>query len=273
MSQSPSIARPTARHDWIAACRFHDLRESEVLEEVAKRVRGVKEEAKTSSPPLVLLDLDSTLYEVEPRSQVILLEWCSSEESSPFPHVRAKISKLAREHLGYSIKDTFAALGLSIEIEEIRLAWESAKGFWLKRFFNNAYMNHDRPYPGAAEFTRELHAMGAEIVYLTGRDEPGMGDGTRANLIRDGFPWDVKGTHLLLKPKFEMDDLIHKRSAAEYIRKNGTLVASFENEPMNLVALYEIFPEAMHVFVQTIFSDRPAVPRNGLYRIQNFTRE
>lgn len=267
MSNSPSIAR----HDWIAACSFHDLKESDVLKEVARRVAEVKRSAdRRESHPLVLLDLDSTLYEVEPRSQAILGEWCESPESGSFPHVRERVQQLRREHLGYSLKDTFAALGLSIELQEIQAAWASAKDFWLKRFFNNDYLKHDRAYPGAAEFTRELYELGAEIVYLTGRDEPGMGDGTRRNLIRDGFPWDKPGTHLLLKPNFEMEDLLHKQNAADFIRKHGSLVASFENEPLNLTALYEIFPDAMHVFVETICSDRPAPPKKGLYRIQGF---
>ncbi len=265
MTQS-APASATARHDWINACRFHDLRESEVLAEVARRVRSTER-------PLVLLDLDSTLYEVEPRSHQILLEWCESAESRPFPHVREKVAKITGEHLGYSIKDTFTALGLSIELREIEMAWESAKDFWLTRFFNSEYLKYDRAYPGAADFVHEIHKLGAEIVYLTGRDEPQMGDGTRQNLIRDGFPWEVKGTHLLMKPRFEMDDLIHKKGAADYIRKHGNLIASFENEPLNLIGLYEIFPSAMHVFVETIFSDRPALPREGLYRIKNFSRE
>lgn len=258
---------------WIASCRFHDLRESEVLSEVGRRVRDLKSKAKgRETHPLVLLDLDSTLYEVEPRSHQILLEWCEASESRGFPHVRDRVRQIQREHLGYSIKDTFSALGLSIELDEIAQAWSNAKKFWAERFFTNEYLKYDRAYEGAAEFTREMHGLGAEIVYLTGRDEPGMGDGTRANLVRDGFPWEVAGTHLLMKPTFEMEDLLHKQSAAAYIRKHGTLVASFENEPPNLVALYELFPDAMHVFVETICSDRPAVAREGLYRIQTFRR-
>jgi len=272
-------SEPIARQQWKSDSRFHDLRESEVLAEVARRVHDLKSKALKAgnapkeAHPLVLLDLDSTLYEVEPRSHQILLEWCTSSESQAFPHVRSRVEQISREHLGYSLKDTFAALGLSIEIAEIAKAWESAKDFWIKRFFRNEYLKYDRAYEGAAEFTRDLHRAGAEIVYLTGRDEPGMGDGTRANLVRDGFPWDVPGTHLLMKPRFEMDDLIHKQSAADYIRKQGTLVASFENEPPNLVALYQLFPEAMHVFVETICSDKPAVPGDGLYRIQSFKRD
>ena len=53
--------------EWLKACHFHDLSEKEVLEEVASRV-------KKTPNSLVLLDLDSTLYEVAPRSHQILKE-------------------------------------------------------------------------------------------------------------------------------------------------------------------------------------------------------
>ena len=153
---------------------------------------------------------------------------------------------------------------------EIKGALEEIKKFWTARFFTNQYLPYDRAYEGAAEFTRKLHELGAEIVYLTGRDEPGMGDGTRANLLRDGFPWEVERTHLLLKKAAHLPDLEHKKEAANYIREHGTLVAAFENEPPNLIALYQLFPDAMHVFVDTVCSDHPAEAAQGLYRIRNF---
>lgn len=100
-----------------------------------------------------------------------------------------------------------------------------------------------------------------------------MGEGTRANLLRDGFPWNVERTHLLLKPNFEMPDLEHKTNAGEYIRTHGKLVASFENEPLNIVGLYRLFPDAMHVFIDTGCSETPATPLQGLYRIEGFAAE
>lgn len=253
-----------AGYDWIRATRFHDLSEVEVLHEVGRRVSGVKS-------PLVLLDLDSTLYEVAPRTFAILGEWLAAAESKPFADVRAHLAKLQEKHVGYSVRDTFTAVGIDMSTSEAEAALESAKRFWSRRFFTSAYLPHDRAYPGAAEFTRRLHVDGAVIVYLTGRDAPNMGEGTRANLIRDGFPWDVDRTHLLLKESPSVLDLTHKQQAADYIRRHGTLIASFENEPRNLVALSDIFPHAMHVFVQTVFSDHDALPGDGIYRIRGFS--
>lgn len=263
---------PKVRKDWIEACHFHDLSEADVLHEVSRRVSDLKAKAGPSrqTHPLVLLDLDSTLYEVGPRTFRILNEWGDSSDSRRFPSVARALTDLKEHHVGYSLKDTFQALGAMIEPAELDAAMAELKKFWADRFFSSPYLPYDRAYPGAAEFTRKIYGLGAEIVYLTGRDEPNMGDGTRANLLRDGFPWQADRTHLLLKAAAHLPDLGHKQQAADYIRQHGTLVASFENEPANLVALYEIFPEAMHVFVETVCSDHAAIPRQGLYRIRGF---
>ena len=253
-----------ARSEWIQACHFHDLSEPEVLKEVSRRVQ---EAAQT---PLVLLDLDSTLYEVGPRTFQILQEWIGTDAGKEFQTVAERIQTLEPLHVGYSIKDTFHALGLDLTAPEVQAAVDAAKSFWSARFFTSDYLRYDRVYPGAAQFARELHDLGAHLIYLTGRDEPNMGRGTRTNLMRDGFPWEEPRTHLLTKRAPEVPDLDHKKDAASYIRSHGELVASFENEPLNLVALADLFPQSMHVFVETIYSDRAAPVRKGLYRIKHF---
>lgn len=250
--------------EWIKACGFAPLNNHQVLLEVRDRVK------KTADRPTVLLDLDSTLYEVGPRSHQILREWLESKDSEVFHEVKEVLRGLKKEHIGYSLNDTFAMIGLSHAEERVAKALHSAKSFWRDRFFTNEYLSFDLAYDGAAEFVQDIYGLGAEIIYLTGRDEPGMGKGTRARLLKDGFPWEKDRTHLLLKKSFELDDLDHKASASEYVRGVGTLVASFENEPPNIVALSDIFPEAMHVFMDSVYSDRPATPKDGLYRITAF---
>jgi hypothetical protein len=260
----------SSRKSWVQTCSFLPTSEAEVLAEVVKRVTSGTER------PIVLLDLDSTLYEVAPRTHKIIQEWAHGAASRQYPAVATVLKELQLNQVGYSIRDIYQTVGLFQSEEsadpEVRSAFAELKEFWAKRFFTTAYLEHDRPYPKAAEYVRDLHEKGAEIVYLTGRDEPFMGDGTRANLLRDGFPWELPRTHLLMKDAPTSPDLDHKKSAADYIRNNGELIASFENEPVNLVALYDLFPEAMHVFVDTVCSDHEAPGRNGLYRIKGFER-
>ena len=251
------------RQEWIAACHFHDLTEAEVLAEVARRAQSVENS-------LVLLDLDGTLYDVAPRTLHILKQWRDSDAARAYPRVREALGSLDLSHIGYSLNDAFLALGLDRDDPQLRPAFEDAKKFWGRRFFTSEYLPHDLPYAGAAKFAQQIHELGAEIIYLTGRDEPGMGEGTRANLIRDGFPWEKERTFLMCKRDASFDDLLHKKQAAAHIRERGNLIASFENEPKNLVALAELFPDAMHVFVETFCSDHEAMPCRGIYRIKGF---
>jgi len=274
-SSSSAVSQPHfVREGWVEATQFHDLNEEDVLREVANRVSDVKSRATAEkhTHPLILLDLDSTLYEVGPRNHQILREWKETEGSRPFVSVLEKLSLLDhRIHNGYSMEDTFALVGLDLNDGEVKKACDSAKKFWFDRFFTSEYLKYDHVYLGSPEFAREVHRLGAEIVYLTGRDEPGMGDGTRNRLIQDGFPFNTERTHLILKKAFEIDDLDHKQEAARFIQNHGTLIASFENEPPNLVALYDIFPKAMHVFVDTVCSDRPAPAGRDMYRIKGLS--
>jgi hypothetical protein len=62
------------RDAWINACEFLPWNDARVLREVLDR-------ARSTPRALVLLDLDSTLYEVGPRTHRILEEWVKHPDS------------------------------------------------------------------------------------------------------------------------------------------------------------------------------------------------
>jgi hypothetical protein len=207
---------------------------------------------------------------VEPRNYQILQEWVNENREGQFAAYAQALSVLRPDQVGYTVQDNFTAVGINGSQGFHRVAMESLKQFWGKRFFSNEYLPFDRPYAGAPEFVQKLHSLGVQIIYLTGRDDSRMRAGTELNFIRDGFPWGSPSTYLWTKPVYNTPDLAHKRAAAERAKDLGTVVASFENEPANLVALKQILPEAMHVFVDTICSDAVASPAEGVFRIQAF---
>ena len=255
---------PRARKEWIQSTQFHELSDREVLNEVIARSK------KAGPAGIVILDLDSTLYEVSHRTFNILLEWADHTDSDPFESVSASLRKTELKHVGYSLDDTFSAVGIDLNLADTQSALLAAKAFWKKRFFSNEYLVHDQPYEGAPAFVRALHATGIQIAYLTGRDEPGMGQVTREKLKKDGFPIHAEHIHFYLKPQREGDDHDFKVAAAKEIQKRGKVVASFENEPRNVMGLYNLFSEAMHIFVETHCSDHEAQPGKGLYRIRSY---
>lgn len=255
-----------SRKKWQEATHFHPKSEKEVLHLISERVSSLKGAKK----PLILLDLDSTLYEVGPRTSMIFKE--SLAHVNPIPEeLRKAIENMAPQSVGYSIKDTLHNLGFPVMSAEMEKVAADIKAFWWDRFFSSDYLPHDRPYPGAVEYANHLHELGAELCYLTGRDEKRMRKGTEQNLIRDGFPFSGKPETLLMRQRADWTDAAHKTYEASQLANRGPLVASFENEPVNLVALSKVLPETAHVFVDTVCSETAAEPGKNLYYIKGFS--
>lgn len=254
-----------SRKRWLEACALEALEGAALRAHVATRVQAVSGQA---AQPVVLLDLDSTLYEVAPRSHRILLEAATELRSDLPREVCLALERLESGDVGYSILDTLALAGLEID-SGIREAAEKIRWFWRPRFLSGKYLQHDRPYSGAVEFAQAMHAAGARIIYLTGRDRPGMHQATLAKLRSDGFPLEREGAFLQMKAESSMDDLTYKVAAAKYFAARYQLVASFENEPRNFAGIAGAVPDALHVFVDTICSDAPAPLCKG-FVIQKF---
>jgi hypothetical protein len=256
-----------ARRDWVAANQFNPHTDAEVLQAVLQRTADLSKQNQT---PVIVFDLDSTLYDVAPRNLSIFREWANTPVASDFPNLKSGIEQLEMHQIGYSLMDTLNELQIKLEGAHHHPGYTQLKNYWTERFFSNGYLMHDNPYPQAAEFANDVFERGAKLLYLTGRDIPRMMDGTLHNLKRDGFPLEPGRTEIMLKEAAHVPDLAHKQNAQHRIREMGTLVASFENEPVNLVGIAENFPEAMHIFVETICSDHPAPLHPNLYRIKTF---
>ncbi|MDP8254741.1 MAG: hypothetical protein P9M14_03245 [Candidatus Alcyoniella australis] len=108
------------------------------------------------------------------------------------------------------------------------------------------------------------------MCYLTGRDSPGMGSGTRASLSEHGFPFDCQRVDLLMKPRIEIKDMDFKRDAVRQIGEMGQVLAAFDNEPGNINLFADTFPEAIVVLLDTIHSPTPVVPYEHVVRISDF---
>ncbi len=256
------------RGDWQKHTEFHDLSPAAVLEQVLERTAHVLREGAL---PVVVFDLDSTLFDVSGRSLMILKEWLEHPETASFPETREKLSSIESRDMRYSLEDVWEIKKIPHGEAPFDHHFKHAKQFWRKRFFNNDYLVHDEPTPGAVEFVNRLHQMGAMIVYLTGRDIPLMAFGTFDQLRAHGLPIETDRTRLILKPKRHIDDLEFKSKAAETISGLGRVVASFENEPKNLIAMQKCFPkDTMNIFIDTVSSDHPAPSGKGIYRIREF---
>jgi hypothetical protein len=74
-----------------------------------------------------------------------------------------------------------------------------------------------------------------------------------------------------MRTQADWSDALHKTHHAIELSKSSHLVASFENEPINLVQMAKQVPEALHVFVDTVCSDSPVELGKNLYCIRGFS--
>ena len=256
------------RSDWQKHTEFHPHSQGEVLGEVLKRTEAALGKGEL---PVVVFDLDSTLFDISHRSFRILKEWLTHPETATFQETREKLASIEPSDIRYSLEDVWEIKKIPHEEAPFDHHFKHAKQFWRKRFFNNDYLVHDAPTRGAVEFVQKLHSMGALIVYLTGRDIPLMAFGTFDQLRAHGLPIEVERTRLILKPKRHLDDIEFKSKAAETISGLGTVIASFENEPKNLVAMQKCFSkDTMNIFIDTVSSEHPSPAGKGIYRIEEF---
>ena len=194
---------------------------------------------------LVVLDLDSTLYDTRPRSRAILREWAAAHRDG-HPVAAERILAMSPAAQVYGLEPTLRNAGVDDEAVH-----DEVVAFWQDRFFTDAYCRHNVPFAGALEYARALHDQGLFLVYLTGRDAPGMLVGTTECLRRDGFPIGVAGSLLLMKPDFRTRDVAFKASVLDHVAAIGEPVAAFDNEPENCNLFAERWPGCLVAFLDT----------------------
>lgn len=201
--------------------------------------------AESGRPPVVVFDLDATLYDNRPRTLEILMEY-REEVMQNAADIAERLTHVTSERIQYLLSDTLRGCGItrSDVIADVTR-------YWHDRFFTDDYVKHDVPMEGAAEFVRACHESGAIVVYLTGRDIPGMMLGTMASLRDYGFPIAVAGAELVLKPDANLPDEAFKRGALPTLERLGDVVAFFDNEPANCNLAKAMYPDASVVMLET----------------------
>jgi phosphoglycolate phosphatase-like HAD superfamily hydrolase len=195
--------------------------------------------------PAVVFDLDATLFDNRPRTLEILMEYREAVADDD-PELADALLSLEVDRIDYLLTDTLKGCGIfrADRVKEISV-------FWHDRFFSDEYIACDVAMVGAAEYVRACYEAGAVVVYLTGRDVPGMLLGTVAKLRDEGFPIAVSGTELVLKPDPNMSDEAFKRGALPTLDRVGELAAFFDNEPANCNLAKAMFPSAEVVLLET----------------------
>jgi FMN phosphatase YigB (HAD superfamily) len=220
----------------------------EVSEFVARHARN--------SRVAVIFDLDSTLFCVSPRTQAILR---SLAEQPPFRAAFRDASEVLRNvqvlPTDWGVKAALERARLQPSVELI----EEIRNYWRQHFFANHYLDHDTIYPSANEYVRHLQQMGAHILYLTGRHQGGMFDGTKRMLQHWGFPY-FSDSSLIMKPTDVQTDESFKAKVLSDLRSQYEHIWFFENEPVIIDQVRQMLPQVHIVFVDSVHSGKGIAP-------------
>jgi hypothetical protein len=225
--------------------RLEPARQHALLTGIVERCTFDPARDRAKPTPVVVFDLDGTLFDNRPRTRVILSELAEAWRST-YPESAKLLLRLPEIEMAYLLADTLERLGVT-DAEEVA----AAQTFWRDRFFADDHLQHDVPLAGAVEFAKDCYEAGAILVYLTGRDLPLMGIGSFRSLRDHGFPIGVPGTELVLKPDAAMADEAFKRLEAPKLARVGSIVASFDNEPGNCNTILAQNPHCLSVLVDT----------------------
>ena len=234
--------------------------------------------AKENKTPIVVFDLDDTLLSTRERTLKIIREF-SDENGEKFPSLQEAVSSMEPSDIRYGVEPTLTNVGL--RNPKLKPALQN---FWWDRFFTDDYISQDVPILGAVEFVQSCFDEGAVIYYCTGRHfrnaaiteggspSPGMEAGTVQALLTHGFPLMSGRTILHLKSSFGQadSDYKHQEALPRICQLNGTVVATFENEPENANIFLEAFPSAHHFWLQTLHKPNADKPHSDLLRLESY---
>ncbi|MBI5493510.1 MAG: haloacid dehalogenase-like hydrolase [Deltaproteobacteria bacterium] len=218
----------------------------DVVRDTLERVAATRAAGRV---PVVLFDLDGTLFDNAPRTWQILYEFSVLRARH---ELTARLRTLPKHQLPYALADILAL----VDEHDGELLRQVA-AFWEDRFFRDDYIRYDEPVRGALQFVRMLYDAGTTVVYFSGRDSPGMLVGTAQSLRTHGFPVGVPRAVMALKESFDVEDLVFKRRAVEFMDTLGEVVASFDNEPGNCNMFRQAWPRAAIVAVATSHAPNP----------------
>ena len=233
----------------------------DVLQRILERIDAQPDDGP---PALVVFDLDGTLFDNRNRTLQILLEY-ADEVRDEYPDVAECLTRLEGDGIRYLLSDTLRGVGLT-HVDAVR----DISNYWHGRFFSDDYLHCDLPCEGAAEYVQACHDAGATIVYLTGRDVPGMLVGTVASLRDHGFPFGKAGVELMLKPDASLADEAFKRMALPTLRRVGDPVGFFDNEPANCNTALVLYPDCYVVLLETQRVDGAPDPDHGVHHLVDF---
>lgn len=207
--------------------------------------------------PLVVFDLDSTLFDVAPRLEKSLIDIASEPIiKEMFPNVIPFFKNIKTQRQDWGFIEVLMRAGVDHDHHQL---FKTVRQLWVEKFFTNEYIHYDVPYEGSVAFVQKVASLNVPIVYLTGRDYKRMEQGSRDVLRKWNFPLDDINSRLVMKPDKSMDDALFKRDwIQEHLDATKRSLFLFENEPVNINLVAKHFPTVELVFFDSTHSRKEA---------------
>jgi hypothetical protein len=251
-------------HEWLSKVRFVDTHVNLLLRDVL-----AKPAVETARPKAWVFDLDSTLFCIAPRMRSIFFEFLRHHPNAPSLWLRS-YDFFKPEVIQYDFEKTFASIfryltgDVTESQNQAKILFDEYYPFWLEHFYHDRHLRFDVPYPGAVDFVKRVRQSGRAIVYMTGRDRPGTGQGTLEGLKISGFEISPQDK-LVMKSVRGESDVLFKERAILAIASQYEVELCIDNEPENLVMFAKRLPHAEVVFFHSVMSHR--LPNDSLNRV------
>lgn len=258
---------PENKFDKILRIRL--LSELVTPEQVLKDISEFVKKHAGNERVAVIFDLDSTLFCVSPRTQFILRELAEDPEfSSKFSRESEVLKSIEILATDWGIRSALQRTQMQSTPEFV----DTVRRRWRERFFSSHHLDKDILYPSALEYVTHLKNLGAEILYLTGRNSGYMREGTVRTLARHGFPLKAD-ENLIMKPSDVQADESYKATVLKDLITKYDHIWFFENEPVIIELVRAQVPQVRLVFVDSVHagranppSDLPTVKANYFFK-------
>jgi hypothetical protein len=237
------------------------MHQPEVLDIIANKVDDAVSHGVL---PHVIFDLDDTIFDAGSRTLHILQLASKIPEILELePDLPSKLESLTSDKVLYHVMDTLELLGV-----RSAKAKNLISDYWWAHFFELCEV--DDLVPGSQGYVQELHRLGADIIYLTGRHRLGAERGTLLSFEKNGFPIGERA-RLILKPEKSMCDFTFKHHATKDIPTKDLIVAAFDNEPRQVNMFKSVAPQAHVVFMDRRHAGHPERPLPEIPWIKDFS--
>ncbi len=231
----------------------------------------LKNNNKSLNKNVCIFDLDGTVFDVSYRTLGIIREWSQSEETKKIStEILEKVNTLEFNHVGYSLKQSLENAGFVFQNLEVQKMFLSMEKFWQKRFFDGkSLLKYDLPFSGVVKFIQKLHEKNISIIYLSGRYQDKMQQGTIQQFEKFMLPYEENS--LFLKNNILLEDYKFKSEMMYQLSQKYNVISNFENEYINIYYMCMKVPDCIHVVMDSHHSGKETQMLEPLiYRIQSF---